>query len=169
MICVSHFPLEWNEKEFKDLIKDFGETEKCFLVRKSFKISKNFFFYSKNAQNRSDCRKLVPEAFTWVDTRAVFDAHVVILNLKDNDMGAKNCPSFNSNECNCDLRPISDNFQRPPSFKTWNFDKELVFGVQLDGIWIFGIYFEILGNKGSKWTSRIRIHLSRWQKISNTR
>ena len=47
MICVSHFPLEWNEKEFKDLIKDFGETEKCFLVRKSFKISKilqNFIF-----------------------------------------------------------------------------------------------------------------------------
>ena len=39
MICVSHFPLEWNEKEFKDLIKDFGETEKCFLVRKSFKIT----------------------------------------------------------------------------------------------------------------------------------
>ena len=37
MICVSHFPLEWNEKEFKDLIKDFGETEKCFLVRNSFK------------------------------------------------------------------------------------------------------------------------------------
>jgi len=36
MICVSHFPLEWNEKEFKDLIKDFGETEKCFLVRSSF-------------------------------------------------------------------------------------------------------------------------------------
>ena len=47
MICVSHFPLEWNEKEFKDLIKDFGETEKCFLVRKSFKISKNFFFTRK--------------------------------------------------------------------------------------------------------------------------
>jgi len=47
MICVSHFPLEWNEKEFKDLIKDFGETEKCFLVRESFKISKNLFFIQK--------------------------------------------------------------------------------------------------------------------------
>ena len=49
MICVSHFPLEWNEKEFKDLIKDFGETEKCFLVRKSFELV--HFFNSKNVKN----------------------------------------------------------------------------------------------------------------------
>ena len=61
MICVSHFPLEWNEKEFKDLIKDFGETEKCFLVRKSFKIKKNNFFHSKNARNRSGRRKLAAD------------------------------------------------------------------------------------------------------------
>jgi len=33
MICVSHFPLEWDENRFKELIKDYGETEKCFLVR----------------------------------------------------------------------------------------------------------------------------------------
>ena len=59
MICVSHFPLEWNEKEFKDLIKDFGETEKCFLVRKSFKISKKNFFSIFG-------QFLVPMSLSWI-------------------------------------------------------------------------------------------------------
>ena len=66
MICVSHFPLEWNEKEFKDLIKDFGETEKCFLVRKSFKFSKKklFFSFQKHPEilgQNTNCRKLAAD------------------------------------------------------------------------------------------------------------
>lgn len=36
MICVSHFPLDWNEDRFKTLIRKFGETEKCFLVHSEF-------------------------------------------------------------------------------------------------------------------------------------
>ena len=43
MICVSHFPMEWNEVQFKELIKEFGETEKCFLVRYIFLIEKSVF------------------------------------------------------------------------------------------------------------------------------
>ena len=41
MICVSHFPLEWDEDNFKELIKDYGETEKCFLVRSKFLDNKS--------------------------------------------------------------------------------------------------------------------------------
>ena len=88
---------------------------------------------------------LIPEVFTLADIRTVFGTNVVIYN-KDN-MSSKTVQT----STRVIVAGISGHFAAIfNSFKTWNFDKELVFGVQLDGIWIFGVYFEILGNKSSE-------------------